>query len=136
MVNTKIRLIIFLSAKDGEALYSQQKQDWDLTVAQIMNSLLPNSNLNWSKVLLLLFCSLFSDCSEYQLFLVSYPIGMCVYACVWDLMTFGINIYDFFILFFCATIRGFFFVVTLRLIWNILNLQFLILYWTHLQEDS
>ena len=32
-----------------EALYSQQKQDWELTVAQIMNSLLPNSNLNWRK---------------------------------------------------------------------------------------
>ena len=43
MVNTKIRLIIFFAAKDGEALYSQQKQDWKLTVAQIMNSLLPNS---------------------------------------------------------------------------------------------
>ena len=40
MVNTKIRLIIFFAAKDGEALYSQQKQDWELTVAQIMNSLL------------------------------------------------------------------------------------------------
>ena len=40
MVNTKIRLIIFFVAKDGEALYSQQKQDWGLTVAQIMNSLL------------------------------------------------------------------------------------------------
>ena len=39
MVNTKIRLIIFFAAKDGEALYSQQKQDWELTVAQIMNSL-------------------------------------------------------------------------------------------------
>ena len=39
-------LIIFFAAKDGEALYSQQKQDWDLTVAQIMNSLLPNSDLN------------------------------------------------------------------------------------------
>ena len=37
MVNTKIRLIIFFAAKDGEALYSQQKQDWDLTVAQTMN---------------------------------------------------------------------------------------------------
>ena len=36
MVNTKIRLIIFFTAKDGEALYSQQKQDWDLTVAQIL----------------------------------------------------------------------------------------------------
>ena len=38
MVNTEIRLIIFFAAKDGEALYSQQKQDWELTVAQIMNS--------------------------------------------------------------------------------------------------
>ena len=46
MVNTKIRLIIFFAAKDGEALYSQQKQDWELTVAHIMNSLLPNSDLN------------------------------------------------------------------------------------------
>ena len=42
MVNIKIRLIIFFAAKDGEALYSQQKQDRELTVAQIMNSLLPN----------------------------------------------------------------------------------------------
>ena len=46
MVNTKIRLIIFFAAKGGEALYSQQKQDRELTVAQIMNSLLPNSDLN------------------------------------------------------------------------------------------
>ena len=30
MANTKIRLIIFFAAKDGEALYSQQKQDWKL----------------------------------------------------------------------------------------------------------
>ena len=45
MVNTEIRLTIFFAAKDGEALYSQQKQDWELTVAQIMNSLLPNSDL-------------------------------------------------------------------------------------------
>ena len=30
---------------DGEALYSQQKQDRELTVAQIMNSLLPNADL-------------------------------------------------------------------------------------------
>ena len=44
MVNTEIRLIIFFTAKDGEALYSQQKQDQDLTMAQIMNSLLPNSD--------------------------------------------------------------------------------------------
>ena len=42
----EIRLIIFSVAKDGEALYSQQKQDRELTVAQIMNSLLPNSDLN------------------------------------------------------------------------------------------
>ena len=45
VVNTKIRLIIFFAAKDGEALYSQQKQDWELTVAQIMSSLLSNSDL-------------------------------------------------------------------------------------------
>ena len=38
MVNIKIRLIIFFAAKDGEALYSQQKQDQELTVAQTMNS--------------------------------------------------------------------------------------------------
>ena len=36
MANTEIRLIIFFAAKDGEALYSQQKQDWELIVAQIM----------------------------------------------------------------------------------------------------
>ena len=46
MVNAEIRLIIFLAAEDGEALYSQQKQDWELTMAQIMNSLLPNLDLN------------------------------------------------------------------------------------------
>ena len=46
MVNNENRLIIFFAAKDGEALYSQQKQDQELTVAQIMNSLLPNSDLN------------------------------------------------------------------------------------------
>ena len=46
MVNTEIRLIIFFAAKDGEALHSQQKLDWELTVAQIINSLLPNSDLN------------------------------------------------------------------------------------------
>ena len=45
MVNTEIRLIMFFAAKDGEALYSQQKQDQELTVAQTMNSLLPNSDL-------------------------------------------------------------------------------------------
>ena len=46
MANNKIRLIIVFAAKDGEALYSQQKQNWELTVAKIMNSLLPNSDLN------------------------------------------------------------------------------------------
>ena len=46
MVNTEMRLIIFFAAEDGEALYGQQKEDWELTVAQIMNSLLQNSDLN------------------------------------------------------------------------------------------
>ena len=45
MVNTEIRWIIFFEAKDGEALYIQQKQDQELTVAQIMNSLLQSSDL-------------------------------------------------------------------------------------------
>ena len=45
MVNAEIRLIKFFVAKDGEALYSQQTQDLELTVAQIMN-LLQNSDLN------------------------------------------------------------------------------------------
>ena len=46
MADTEIRLIIFFAAKDGEALYSQQKQDQELTVAQIINSLLPNADLS------------------------------------------------------------------------------------------
>ena len=50
MVNTEIRLIILFAAKDGEALYSQQKQDQELTVAQIcgsdQNLLLPNSDFD------------------------------------------------------------------------------------------
>ena len=50
MVNTEIRLIIFFVDEDGEALNSQQKQDWELTVAQIMNSLLSDSDLNWRKL--------------------------------------------------------------------------------------
>ena len=52
MVNTEIHLIVFFAARDGEALYSQQKQDQKLTLAQIMNSLLPNSDLygrKWGK---------------------------------------------------------------------------------------
>ena len=50
MVDTEIRLSIFFAAKDREALYTQQKQDRELTVAQIMNSLLPNSCLNFLKL--------------------------------------------------------------------------------------
>ena len=46
MVNTEIRLIVLLAAKDGDVLKSQQEQDQELTVAQIMNSLLPNSDLS------------------------------------------------------------------------------------------
>ena len=46
MVNTDIRLSIFFAAKDGETLYKQPKQDWELTVAQIINTLLPYSDLN------------------------------------------------------------------------------------------
>ena len=45
MANTEIRLTVFFAAKDG-ALYSQQKEDQELTVAQVMRSLLPNSDLN------------------------------------------------------------------------------------------
>ena len=46
MVNTEIRLIIFFAAEDGETQYSQQKQDLELIVAQIMSFLLLNLNLN------------------------------------------------------------------------------------------
>ena len=46
MVNTEIRLNIFFAAKVGEAVYSQQKQDRELTIAQIKKSLLQNSDLN------------------------------------------------------------------------------------------
>ena len=46
MVYTKTRLIIFFAAKDGETLYSQQKQDQEMTVAQIMIYLLQNSELS------------------------------------------------------------------------------------------
>ena len=42
----QIRLIAFFAAEDGKGLYSQQKQDQELTMAQIMTSLLPNSDLN------------------------------------------------------------------------------------------
>ena len=50
MVNTEIRLIIFFAAKDGETLYSQQNQDQELTVAQIMNSLFVKFRLKLKKV--------------------------------------------------------------------------------------
>ena len=50
MINTKIRLIIFFAAKDGEALYSQQKQDQELTVAQIMNYFIAKFRLKLKKV--------------------------------------------------------------------------------------
>ena len=49
MVSTKIRLIVFFATKDGETLYSQQKnkiKDLELTVAQIMNALLQISDIN------------------------------------------------------------------------------------------
>ena len=54
MANIEIRLTILFAAKDQKALYSQQKQDQELTVAQIMNSLSPKSDLNrrkWGKPL-------------------------------------------------------------------------------------
>ena len=49
MVNTEIILIMFFAAKDCKAPYNQLKQDWSLTVAQIMNSLLQNSDLKRRK---------------------------------------------------------------------------------------
>ena len=42
----KIRLIIFFAVEDGEALYSNQNQEWEVTVGQILNTLLQNSDLN------------------------------------------------------------------------------------------
>ena len=48
-VNTKITLIVFFLAEDGEALYSQQKQYQEVIVAQIISSLLQSSGLNWRK---------------------------------------------------------------------------------------
>ena len=49
VVNTEIILIMFFAAKDCKAPYNQLKQDWSLTVAQIMNSLLQNSDLKRRK---------------------------------------------------------------------------------------
>ena len=50
MVNSEIRLIIFFAAEDGAVLYSQQKQDQELTMAQIMNSLLQNSDFKLRRI--------------------------------------------------------------------------------------
>ena len=49
MVNTEIKLITFFAAEDGEAVYSQQKQDLELTVAQIISFSYQNSGLNKGK---------------------------------------------------------------------------------------
>ena len=49
MINNEIILLIFFTAGNGEALHSQQKQDLNLTVTQIISSLLQNSGLNWRK---------------------------------------------------------------------------------------
>ena len=46
MINTEIRLTLFFASEDGEALYNQEKEHQELTVAQIINSLLQNSDLN------------------------------------------------------------------------------------------
>ena len=45
MVNTKIKLIMFFAAKEAEDLYSEQNEDLELTVAQIMSCFLQNSGL-------------------------------------------------------------------------------------------
>ena len=50
MANTEVRLIIFFAAKDGEALYSQQKQDRELTVAQINEFFIAKFRLKLKKV--------------------------------------------------------------------------------------
>ena len=50
MVNTKINLITFFAAKDGEALYSQQKQDQELTVATDHELLIAKLRLKLKKV--------------------------------------------------------------------------------------
>ena len=50
MVNTEIRLIIFFAAKDGVALYSQQKQDWELTSGSNQELLSAKFRLKLKKV--------------------------------------------------------------------------------------
>ena len=49
MVNTEIKLITFFAAKDGETLESHQKEDLELTVAQIISFWLENTGLNRRK---------------------------------------------------------------------------------------
>ena len=49
MVNKEIRLTIFFVAKDGEAIYSQQKQDMELTVARIIKLLISKFRLKLKK---------------------------------------------------------------------------------------
>ena len=50
MVNTEIRLIIFFAANDGAVLYSQQKQDWKLTVASDHELLIAKFRFKLKKV--------------------------------------------------------------------------------------
>ena len=68
MVNIEIRLIIFFAAKDAEAQYSQQKQDWELTVTQIMYCLLPNS---------VYLVNGFSKVVRYSITLQKYVVFLC-----------------------------------------------------------
>ena len=46
MVNTETRLIIFFAAEGEKALSSQQEQDLLMTMAELISSLLQNSDLN------------------------------------------------------------------------------------------
>ena len=50
MANTEIRLILFFAAKDGEALYSQQKQDWELNCGSDYELLIAKFRLKMNKV--------------------------------------------------------------------------------------
>ena len=45
-INTKIKLITFFVAKDRAAVYSEQEQDLELTVAEIISFSQQNSRLN------------------------------------------------------------------------------------------
>ena len=86
MVNIEIRLIIFFAAKDGEALYSHQKQDRELTVAQIMNSLLPKAS---ELVLLILRVDFLHDelftCNQtFLMHIILCVCGVCVHVLIHD----------------------------------------------------